>query len=210
MAKVDGLNVNYGCGLSVAEGWINFDASPTLRLARLPLIGAIARKRTPFPSLARYGDVTRGLPISTVSADRVYCSHVIEHLSYEDALKAFRETFRIMRPGAAFRGVMPDLRIEVQRYLDNERVDAAHEFMRSTLLGEESRPRGIKGLAVSFFGNSEHRWLWDISSLEFELTKVGFVEVRQAEFADYQDEQFAAVEHEGRWENCLGWSCVKP
>ncbi|MCI5142460.1 MAG: methyltransferase type 11, partial [Candidatus Electrothrix sp. ATG1] len=29
--------IHYGCGLSAPESWLNFDASPTLRLQRIPL-----------------------------------------------------------------------------------------------------------------------------------------------------------------------------
>ncbi|HEX6859864.1 MAG TPA: hypothetical protein VF138_06660, partial [Caulobacteraceae bacterium] len=59
------LYVQYGCGLSAPDGWLNFDASPTLRLQRLPLVGRLlTRGRVRFPEAVRYGDITRGLPLA--------------------------------------------------------------------------------------------------------------------------------------------------
>ena len=36
--------VQYGCGFSAPEQWLNFDASPTLRFERLPIIGSLYTK----------------------------------------------------------------------------------------------------------------------------------------------------------------------
>ena len=35
--------VNFGCGLSTVDGWLNFDASPTAKMQKLPIIGYVAR-----------------------------------------------------------------------------------------------------------------------------------------------------------------------
>ncbi len=35
------IYVQYGCGLSAPAGWNNYDASPTLRLQKLPVVGDI-------------------------------------------------------------------------------------------------------------------------------------------------------------------------
>ncbi|WPL19412.1 hypothetical protein Thiowin_04533 [Thiorhodovibrio winogradskyi] len=55
--------INFGCGLSVAPGWKNYDASPTLRLQRIPLLGRVAQSliKPRFPTDAIYGDVVHGL-----------------------------------------------------------------------------------------------------------------------------------------------------
>ena len=59
-----GCYVQYGAAYSAPEGWLNFDASPTLRLQKLPVAGkALARlsgNPEPFPDELRYGDVVRG------------------------------------------------------------------------------------------------------------------------------------------------------
>ncbi|HEX8242224.1 MAG TPA: hypothetical protein VF541_01965 [Longimicrobium sp.] len=37
-----GIHAQYGCGPCAPAGWRNFDASPTLRLQRLPAAGGAA------------------------------------------------------------------------------------------------------------------------------------------------------------------------
>ena len=79
------MYIQYGCGLSAPENWVNFDSSPTLRLQKIPLIGGIATRKVRFPDNIKYGDIVKGLPnIPYNSCDGVYCSHVLEHLSLED------------------------------------------------------------------------------------------------------------------------------
>ena len=203
------LNVNYGCGLSSPNDWHNFDASPTLRLSKIPIIGMIAKKKTAFPKTVKFGDITKKLPIEDGSADRVYCSHVLEHLSFDDFHHALAETYRILKNGGVFRGVMPDLEYEAQRYLQHIEADAAHIFMKESHLGVSSRPNGIKGRIVSSLGNSAHLWLWDYKALEKALFEAGFKDIRRAKFGDSRDPYFSSAEDKVRWDNNLGWHCSK-
>jgi len=206
------VKVNFGCGLSCGTGWRNYDTSPTLRLQRLPAIGGLARRllAPEFPDLARFGNVTRGLPEQASSVDLVYCSHVLEHLALEDFRRGLREVLRVLTPGGVFRGVLPDLEAEVQRYLDCKATDACSQFMRDTSLGLERRPTGLLPRLRSLIGNSQHLWMWDYTGLEAELQAAGFAEVRRAQFADSPIPDFSEVEDAGRWEGCLGFECRKP
>ena len=95
-----GVYVQYGCGNSCPQDWVNFDASPTLRLQRLPLVGALFRRgSTVFPAGVRYGDIVKGLSLADDSVDGIYASHVLEHLSLADFARALRNTIRLLRPG---------------------------------------------------------------------------------------------------------------
>ncbi len=203
--------LQYGCGWSAPKKWRNFDASPTLRFERLPLIGHLYTKNeSRFPKNVEYGDIVKGLPVSAESCKGVYCSHILEHLSLNDFRVALRNTKEILRPSGIFRLVLPDLEYLAKRYIDNPSNEAALEFMKETALGHESRARGIKGLISLWFGNSQHLWMWDYRSIKFELENAGFGNVRKASFGDSPDPMFGIVEENGRWENCLGVECRKP
>jgi ubiquinone/menaquinone biosynthesis C-methylase UbiE len=162
-----------------------------------------------FPDGVRLGDIIRGLPIPEGSCQGIYCSHVLEHLSLEDCRLALRNSHRYLAPGGRFRLVLPDLRFAVTTYLENPRADASIEFMEKSLLGWKSRPRGIKGLVHSWLTNARHLWMWDEKSLAAELSAAGFSSVRRASFGDSDDPHFEAVETPSRWENCLGFECIK-
>lgn len=201
--------VQYGCGLSAPEGWLNYDCSPTLRLQRLPLVGGVmARMVKPaFPRAVRYGDILKGLPVPPGSAELMYCSHVLEHLALQDLRLALRKTRDCIRTGGIFRMVLPDLRALAEAYVADPSADAAPRFMRDTYLGHDTRRRGLAGLLRAGLGNSLHLWMWDFPSLSAELAAAGFGEIRRATFGDSVDPAFAAVEELHRWEGQLGIEC---
>ena len=92
--------VQYGCGWSAPKEWQNFDASPTLRFERLPIVGYLYTKnKSRFPNNVKYGDIVKGLPVPADSCKGVYCSHVLEHLSLDDFRVALRNTVTILQPG---------------------------------------------------------------------------------------------------------------
>jgi SAM-dependent methyltransferase len=200
------IRVQYGCGLSAPDGWLNYDCSPTLRLQRLPLIGGCMSicVKPVFPKAVRYGDIVKGLPLPPGSADLVYCSHVLEHLPVHDLRQALLNTRSCMRAGGIFRLVLPDLRALAEAYVSDPSPDSAPRFMRDTYLGHNTRHRGLMGLLRAGFGNSQHLWMWDFSSLSAELAAAGFKDVRRASFGDAVDSAFAAVEELHRWDGQLG------
>lgn len=71
------MRLNLGCGEFYAHGWTNVD----------------------LPSCPHRKDVEadiRSLPFRDGSAERVYCGHVLEHLTLEDAATALREVRRVL------------------------------------------------------------------------------------------------------------------
>jgi SAM-dependent methyltransferase len=207
---MQGRYVQYGCGYTAPAGWENFDASPTLRFERLPVLGRLYTKNASrFPANARYGDVTRGLPVAPESCAGIYCSHILEHLSQADAQKALRNTHRYLQPGGTFRLVVPDLRQLAQAYLGDQSGNSAHRFMEATGLGRKQRARGVFGMAKDLLGNSAHLWMWDESAMAEALRQQGFSAIRRCQFGDAADPKFAEVEDQQRFDGCLAMECKK-
>ena len=204
------MYVQFGCGWSAPPSWENFDASPTLRFERIPIIGRLYTKNAQrFPENVRYGDIVRGLPIPLDSCDGIYCSHVLEHLALSDADVALKNTFQYLRSGRIFRLVVPDLRQLAQSYLLDPSSESAHRFMKDACLGQEQRSRSIVGFARQLLGNSAHLWMWDEAAMAAKLSKHGFVEIRRAQFGDSDDNRFDEVEDKDRFDRCLGMQCKK-
>lgn len=204
--------MQYGSGYtSNPEGWINFDASPTLSLQKMPLIGSLfcAYLKPRFPDNVRYGDILGRIPIDEESCKGIYCSHVLEHLSLEDFRKAIRNTYRYLVSDGIFRLVMPDLEYLVQQYMISSDPQAAINLMESSLLGVKKREQSIINFTRNYFGNSRHLWLWDFKSVKNELENIGFRNIRRAKYGDSRDPKFNEVEDETRWTNCLGIECQK-
>jgi len=140
----------------------------------------------------------------------VYCSHVLEHLAYDDVATALRNTCSYLRPHGIFRLVLPDLEQLARNYLASDRPDAVHEFMEAGSLGQRTRRRGPVAFLRDWLGNSRHLWMWDAKAMAKHLTDAGFVGVRRAELGDSEDGLFRDVEDEERWKGCLGMECRRP
>lgn len=215
------LYVQYGCGLSVGEGWQNFDNSMTLRLSRVPGLAPLVRSAggVRFPDEVVYGDVCAG-PLAPVgSCAGVYASHVLEHLTLEDFRTALANTYSMLKPGGIFRLIVPDLEVLARAYtehLDNQSDTANDAFLLGACLGELHRPKGLVGRARDVFSSNKHRWMWDWPSMRRELAAAGFVDIRRCAFHDSEDPMFEAVEDEGRFvdlsngQTCLAVECKRP
>lgn len=203
--------IQYGCGWSATEGWLNFDASPTLRFERFPLLGQLYTKNAKrFPANVEFGDIVAGLPLSTESCRGIYCSHVLEHLALDDFDRALKNTWSYLERGGTFRLVVPDLEQLARKYLADRSEAAVHRFMEDSCLGKKHRSRGLSGLLSSWLGNSAHLWMWDEKAMAAKLHHYGFVDVRRAAFGDSEDPRFKEIEERGRWDDCLGMQCRKP
>jgi hypothetical protein len=205
------MNLHYGCGMCVGKSWYNCDASPTVWLQRLPVIGLLfQRTLSPrFPPQVHYGDIVSGLNLPAASCEVIFCSHVLEHLALDDLRTALRNTYAYLKPGGVFRLIVPDLEQCVAGYLSNSEPTAASNFMTYTHLGRRTRPRGLFGLLREQFGSPHHLWMWDYKGLAYELNEAGFTGIRRYIFADESSPAFREVEVEQRFEYSLGVECTR-
>jgi len=90
--------VNLGCGTHCHPDWINLDRIPT------------------SPDVL-YVDALEKLPFEESSVDALYSSHVVEHLSCDDARVLLKDVRRILRTDGLIRIVTPDLETIVLTYL---------------------------------------------------------------------------------------------
>lgn len=207
--KKQAIAVQFGCGLSAPSNWTNFDASPTLRLQKLPIIGKLVPDGLfgRFPDAVRYGDILKGLPIEEKSVDFLYCSHVLEHLTVEEAKLALQNCYRYLKPNGIFRLVLPDMENMARAYLDASSPDAVHEFMSLTWLGENQQKLSTLKALRQCMSRSRHLWMWDYKALSKVLEEIGFQSIRRAHLGDSQINIFDSVEDPERWSLELGIQC---
>jgi predicted SAM-dependent methyltransferase len=128
--------VNLGCGLAVAPGWINVDASLNALLARAPKF--VLRLLYRLSGANRYyteqeysrllsehcfvfHDLARSLPFRKKTVDVFYSSHFFEHLFKKDAERLLREMHGALKEGGLIRIAVPDLAHAVGLYKDGKR-----------------------------------------------------------------------------------------
>jgi predicted SAM-dependent methyltransferase len=215
--------VQYGAGNQSVAGWLNFDASPTLRIQKIPLIGRMLRSKLNciFDEGVQYGDIVKGLPIARDSVDGVFCSHVLEHLSYVDFKHALNNTYRILKPGGVFRLIVPDLQYYINRYQVSltssnieEKQNASIAFCKGTRFGVETSRSTLARRFNDVFSNSGHRWMWDFFSLTNALSEHGFINIQRFQQGDCADEMFLRPERKHQFGDNeiygLALQCIKP
>lgn len=162
--------VQYGAGNQAVSGWTNFDASLTLRIQKVPLIGRLlcSKLNCIFDDHVLYGDIVKGLPIKPESVDGLFCSHVLEHLSLADFSLALNNSFIYLKRGGVFRIIVPELEYYIYKYKmsltsdnEDERARAAIEFCTGTCLGIKESRSTLSKRINDVFSNSGHRWMWD-------------------------------------------------
>ena len=124
--------LNLGCGSRFNKGkdWVNIDftsADPSVKAHNL----------------------REGVPLPDASVDLVYCSHLLEHFSKQEAPAFLSECRRVLRKGGVVRVVVPDLEGIARAYLEslgearagNAGAEARHEWMVIELIDQMVRER---------------------------------------------------------------------
>ena len=178
------VKVNLGCGLAVAKGWINVDASLNALIASWPAVFHRVLYRLSganrYYSLSDYcallqhhtyvhRDLSYGLPFPDHSADFLYCSHFLEHLSRPDARRLLRESYRVLKSGGTLRICVPDLAYALSLY---EKGDA------KTMLANYFF---VEDLDSSM---ARHRYMYDYALLEEALRDSGFSSVTRRKYRE--------------------------
>lgn len=142
------LRVNIGCGSVFHPDWVNLDIVPV------------------HPSVRRW-DARGPLPFEAGTVDAVYSSHVLEHLTPDDARLLLRDIKRVLKPGGVVRLVLPDLEEQARTYLAAiDRLDAGVDAARADhawmvmeivdqLVRHESGGELLKHLAKGSVENAE-------------------------------------------------------
>lgn len=93
------MKLNLGCGNDHMEGYLNVD----LYCTRADLIH----------------DLTKSLPFKDSSIDKIYASHVIEHLSHQEWQKAKKDWARVLKKGGELEILCPDIEQCMLNFLRN-------------------------------------------------------------------------------------------
>tara|TARA_A100001234_G_scaffold220791_1_gene234606 strand:+ start:1724 stop:2350 length:627 start_codon:yes stop_codon:yes gene_type:complete len=190
-------NYHIGCGYTIGKSWLNYDSSPIAFIHQIPILSQILRiNKIRFPKGVMYGNIVNKKFCKNDTADNIYCSHVLEHVSYIDAKKMLKNIYEMLKPDGILRIVVPSLKSRIERYnQDND----ANKFMNSLGCVRENESMNLIYKFRFIFGGSRHRWMYDENSLHQELQQAGFKLIRSCEFGDSNLEIFSEVEEESRF-----------
>lgn len=155
------IRVNVGCGTNKLDGWQNYDAEL---------------------------DITKPLPFGNETVNFVLAEHVVEHVTYEEALGFFRECHRVLKSGGVMRIAVPS----IQRVHDH--ANQAYTTFASKWAPENS----LRGAMDAILHAHGHKAPWTESLLLASVYYVGFDEVRATSPGESLHEALQDVEGHGR------------
>jgi predicted SAM-dependent methyltransferase len=147
------LKVNIGCGNRYLQGWDNLDFRPV------------------EPQVQRW-DLRKLLPYADGVVDLVYSSHLLEHLSPEQAEALLKDSLRVLKPGGIVRVVVPDLEALARRYLEavedvrgeggrresrKQKAESRKLRVESREQGAESREQGVESRELKAESRNKER-----------------------------------------------------
>jgi SAM-dependent methyltransferase len=193
------MKLHLGCGTRAPEGWVNVDNFIGARLARIPVLRWIVRTSNAFaldwPPNVFLHDLRRRFPWPDASADVIYASHLLEHLTRDEGARFLRECQRVLKPNGIVRIVVPDLRAIVDGYLAG-RLSSLDLVDALGVRAEAPGDGRLKRLLAPWF-RFPHRCMYDRESLLGCLREAGFEATTRAPFESRIDD-LRAVESEAR------------
>jgi predicted SAM-dependent methyltransferase len=147
--------MNWGCGRSSVYGWINCD-------------------RAYHDGVDILSDALHGLPLSSDSLDYIVTVHALSEIPFHAMTQVLSEMRRVLKPSGVIRIAAPDLLKGVEAYRRGDR-----EYFK--VPDEDAKSLGGK-LVVQLMWYSFVRMLFTFDSLEEQLQKAGFRNVRECPY----------------------------
>ena len=122
--------------------------------------------------------------------DGVYIEYTLEHLTPGEVFELLKETFRIMKPGAQLRIVVPDIKKYVRFYM-GENVD---EKFSTTF---DSGIEGLRNVTQNYL----HCSVWDFQLMAELLKNIGFENICEVQFDKGSNREIIKDSIDRKWES---------
>jgi SAM-dependent methyltransferase len=168
-------NINLGCGSQILDGWINVDYSLGAKLAKIPMFPLLNKGLNMFSmewdKRIFLHDLRKPFPWGDATADNIYSSHTLEHLSRDEGKNFLTECHRVLKPNGLIRILVPDLTSVVDRYRAGE-LRADHFVEGLGVLYGGGKASWKKSLSP--FIEFPHKCMYDVPTLVAILNDIGF------------------------------------
>jgi predicted SAM-dependent methyltransferase len=124
-------------------------------------------------------DLRRGLPFPDGSVSKIYSSHFLEHLTFDECQRFLTECRRVLRPGGVISACVPDARLYVESYFGVRDLDPTRFMQYAPAFPGVSK---IDALNYVAYMDGQHKYLFDVDALVNVLAKAGFENARRREF----------------------------
>ncbi len=129
-------------------------------------------------------DLKRGIPLPNNSVDKIYSSHLLEHIPYEQLMILLKKCRSVLKVGGEFSVCVPNFRFYVDSYKEGKMFRERETWWQQGLIDTGS---AIDQLNYIAYMNDEHKYMFDEENLVNTLKKAGFSNVKLREFGESLD-----------------------
>ena len=119
-------------------------------------------------------DLNNPLPFPDNCIDQIYCSHLLEHFTFENITKLLLECVRILKKGGTLQVAVPDANLYIEAYLHPEEFDINKYGVYKTAFNYYSEIDYLNYIA--YMGGCHH-YMFDKKQLILILVSAGFHKV---------------------------------
>jgi predicted SAM-dependent methyltransferase len=153
------ISLEIGAGAKMGQGqWLTMDMNPNCDLV---------------------WDINKGLPFPDESVHNIYSSHVFEHFSFKDGQRLLEECKRILLPGGIFSICVPDAKIFISLYLNDENFDKDKYLSYKPADNGTSKIDLVNYIA---YMDGHHKYMFDKENIISILKNKGFKNVKLRDF----------------------------
>jgi ubiquinone/menaquinone biosynthesis C-methylase UbiE len=147
-----------------------------------------------------YWDFRRRLPFPDDSAEKMYSSHFLEHLTFAQGQLPLQECHRVLAPGGTISICVPSAKLYLQAYCSGKPLDYKTWIKYEPAWNNTSAIDVVNHVAymdeVNFIAlkHAAHQYMFDEENLLKVLQKAGFHNARLREFDSSLDLEWRGYE----------------
>lgn len=138
-------------------------------------------------------DLRKGIPLPDGSVDRIYTSHMLEHIPYKNLVLFIDECFRVLKKGGELSVSVPNAGFYIGAYSRGDIFTDKENFYESARVDTGSLLDQVNYIA---YMNGQHNYMFDESNLINTIKKSPFTSVVLRGFdpqLDLQSRDFESI-----------------
>tara|TARA_Y200000002_G_scaffold381495_1_gene395666 strand:- start:1537 stop:2184 length:648 start_codon:yes stop_codon:yes gene_type:complete len=140
-----------------------------------------------------FWDLRKGIPLKDKSVDKIYSSHLLEHIPYQDLIPFLKECRRVLKNKGIFSTCVPNARNYIEAYFNKKTFGDKQNRFQPALVETGSALDEINFIA---YMNGQHNYLFDEENLLNTLSKANFKNVKLRKYdptLDFKERDFESI-----------------
>lgn len=129
-------------------------------------------------------DLRKGIPLASESVDRIYTSHVLEHIPYKELIIFINECYRVLKKEGEFSVCVPNASLYIHSYVAGVRFKTDGEGYGPALIETGSLMDQVNYIA---YMDQQHKYMFDPENLINTLRMAPFADVNLRNFDESLD-----------------------